>query len=139
MPWTGGPNGGFTGAARPWEPLQPGHEARNVATQNAATGSLLDYYRRLVRLRQSEPALTRGSVQSVETGRSDVIAWQRALNGRRLMMIANLSGTEIRDYRLPGTADLVFIAQLIGGTTPDPGGGLTLAPHGAYLLVQAEP
>ena len=139
MPWTAGPNGGFTGAARAWEPLQPGHEARNVATQNAATGSLLEHYRRLVRLRQSEPALSRGSVQSIETGRSDVIAWQRALNGRRLTMIANLSGTEVRDYRLPGTADWVFIAELIGGTTPGPSRGLTLAPHGAYLLVQAGP
>ena len=32
MPWTSGSNGGFTQAARAWEPLQRGHERRNVAT-----------------------------------------------------------------------------------------------------------
>ena len=55
MPWTGGVNGGFTAAGRPWEPLQPGHQRRNVAAQDADPDSLLNHYRKLVRLRQAGP------------------------------------------------------------------------------------
>jgi len=90
-----------------------------------------------VRLRQSEPALSRGGVRNLETGRSDVIAWERALHGRRLTMIANLSGAEIQDYRLPGTADARFTAELIGGVQPGADGSVTLTPRSAYLFVRA--
>jgi|OpeIllAssembly_1097287.scaffolds.fasta_scaffold34608_2 glycosidase len=137
MPWTGGTHGGFTSAAQPWEPLQPGHELRNVVAQDADASSLLNHYRRLVRLRQSEPVLSRGGVRNLETGRSDVIAWERALHGRRLTMIANLSGAEIQDYRLPGTADARFTAELIGGVQPGADGSVTLTPRSAYLFVRA--
>ena len=81
MQWSSAAHGGFTQANRPWEPLQPGHATRNVAVQDADPASLLNHYRRLIRLRQSEAALSRGSFRSIETGREDVIAWERSVEG----------------------------------------------------------
>jgi glycosidase len=138
MPWTGGANGGFTAAAQPWEPLQPGHAQRNVAAQDADPASLLAHYRRLVRLRQSEPALAIGDVRVLDTGRDDVLAFERSADGRRLTVIANLSNSEIRDYRLPG-ASAGFGAELIGGTGANASGVVTLAPLAAYVFAQAGP
>ena len=133
MPWTSGTNAGFTGAARPWEPLQPGHAQRNVAAQQADPDSLLNHYRRLVRLRQAEPALAAGEVRLLETGRADVIAWERRAAGRRVTVVANLSTQPIQGYRLP-QADAGFQREMIGDRALDPASGLTLAPLQLYVL-----
>jgi glycosidase len=133
MPWTGGRNAGFTQASQPWEPLQPGHERRNVAAQDADPDSLLNHYRRLVRLRQAEPALAVGDVRSIETGRNDVIAWERTAGQQRVTVIANLSRDEIRGYRLPQSTTR-FVRELVGGSVVDPGAGLTLAPLHVSVL-----
>ena len=133
MPWTGGRNAGFTAAAQPWEPLQPGHEKRNVAAQDADPGSLLAHYRRLVRLRQAEPALAAGEVRSVETGRADVIAWERSAPGQRLTLIANLSTQAIEAYRFP-QATARFNRELLEDRELEPGAGLALAPLRLYVL-----
>jgi len=133
MPWTGGPNGGFTAAARPWEKLQPGHERRNVAAQEADPDSLLNYYRRLIRLRQSEPALSRGAVRSLETGREDVIAWERSEGDRRLVVVANLSGATLPGFAIPGADASAVTAELLHGTAVE-SGKAALAPLSVHVF-----
>lgn len=134
MPWTGGVNGGFTAAPRPWEPLQPGHERRNVAAQERDPDSLLSHYRRLIRLRQAEPALARGEFRSLDTGRDDVIAWERTADGRRLLVLTNLSGDDLAGYRLPG-APLRFSAELLQGEAAGDSTALDLAARKTYVYV----
>jgi glycosidase len=138
MPWSGGRHGGFTSAAKPWEPLQPGYERRNVAAEDTDAASLLNHYRRLIRLRESEPALSRGDYQNLETGREDVIAWQRSSGSRRLTVVSNLSGVEIRGFRLPGRASDRYSSELLQGAVLPRDGSLTLAPRTTYVLA-AEP
>ena len=133
MPWSSAAHGGFTQANRPWEPLQPGHATRNVAVQDADPASLLNHYRRLIRLRQAEPALSRGSFRSIETGREDVIAWERAAEGRRLIVVANLSDAAIRDFAVPGRDGAVVAAELLHAT-PVVAGAATLEPHRIHVF-----
>jgi glycosidase len=133
MPWSSAANGGFTQAARPWERLQPGHATRNVAVQDADPASLLNHYRRLIRLRQAEPALSRGSFRSIETGREDVIAWERASEGRRLIVVANLSDEAIREFAIPGTDGVTVAAELLHAT-PVEAGAVTLEPHRLHVF-----
>jgi glycosidase len=133
MPWSSAANGGFTQAARPWERLQPGHATRNVAVQDADPASLLNHYRRLIRLRQAEPALSRGSFRSIETGREDVIAWERASEGRRLIVVANLSDEAIRVFAIPGTDGVTVAAELLHAT-PVEAGAVTLEPHRLHVF-----
>jgi glycosidase len=133
MPWSSAVHGGFTQASRPWEPLQPGHATRNVAAQDADPGSLLNHYRRLIQLRQAEPALSRGSFRSIETGREDVIAWERATEGRRLIVVANLSDAAIRGFRIPGTEGAVISGELLHQATVG-ATGADLAPHQLLVL-----
>jgi glycosidase len=134
MPWTSGTHGGFTTAAQPWEPLQRGHERRNVATQEADPDSLLHHYKRLIRLRQSEPALRRGAVRVLETGRADVVAWERVLGERRLVVVANLSAAPIEGFELAGEAG-GWQRDLLGSAVQ--GGRFSLAPHALAVLERA--
>jgi glycosidase len=136
MPWTSGTHGGFTTAARPWEPLQRGHEKRNVATQEADPGSLLHHYRRLIRLRQSEPALLRGTTRVLETGREDVVAWERADGARRLVVVANLSSAPVDDVRLQGASG-PWGRDLLGDGVAQLGERLQLAAHSVRVLESA--
>ena len=135
MPWTPAPNGGFTAAAQPWQPLQRGHERRNVATQHGDRDSLLNHYRRWIRLRQSEPALQHGDFKLIETGRSEVICWQRTTAARTLTFIANLGATPIEKF-LPEGLDLVRLGSElpVTGAPADRADALTLAPYAAHLF-----
>jgi glycosidase len=104
-----------------------------AAVQDADPASLLNHYRRLIRLRQAEPALSRGSFRSIESGREDVIAWERAVEGRRLIVIANLSDVAIRGFRVPGTEGVVIAGELLHAATVG-AAGADLAPHQLLVL-----
>ena len=59
MPWTGGPNGGFTDPrAEPWLPLADA--TRNVEDQRGDPGSVLHLVRDLIALRRATPDLHAG-------------------------------------------------------------------------------
>ncbi len=137
MPWSGGAHAGFTSGAKPWERLQPGFERRNVATQAADPASLLDHYRRWIRLRQAEPALRRGDLQVIDVGRDDVIAFQRTLDGRTLTFVANLSGRAIEGLSLPEAAQAVVKADRLTGAVVAASAPLALDPYGVRLFTSS--
>ena len=86
-------------------------------------------------MRQAEPALLRGDFKLVETGRSDVICWQRTTATRTLTFIANLGATPIEKFMPQGLTRLSLGTDLVSGrgstATTD---GLTLAPYSAHLF-----
>ncbi|HLO34601.1 MAG TPA: alpha-amylase family glycosyl hydrolase [Candidatus Deferrimicrobium sp.] len=91
LPWTaGGPAAGFS-TATPWEPLEPGSETRNVATESADPASLLSAYRDLIRLRSTRPSLAGGATVPLTTADSAVVAWARVAVGDRTVVIANVT------------------------------------------------
>ncbi len=76
MPWTAGPNGGFS-AGRPWLRMSPDHALRNVARQAEDPASVLSFYRRMAWLRRSLPALRIGTYEEVDVAARDVLAYLR--------------------------------------------------------------
>jgi len=98
MQWDAGPNAGFT-IATPWLPISADHERRNVAAQSEDPRSLLRLYRRLITLRQSEPALMVGSYTPV-SAEGDIISYTRENGDRRFLIVLNLGPTPTR-YDLP--------------------------------------
>jgi alpha-amylase len=134
MPWTPGPNGGFTQAGKPWEPLQRGHERRNVTSQAADPTSLLAHYRRWIRLRHAEPALLHGDFRLLDLGRDEVIGWQRSAQGRTVTFIANLGSAALEGIKLP--ADVAASVAFDGLTDQpvDARNPLRLEPYGVRLF-----
>ena len=104
MQWSSAPNGGFT-AGTPWEPLQPDWRTRNVADQSSDRQSLLNHYRNLIHLRNSYPALSRGSL--VLLGPNDTtattVAWLRSLGDEIFLIVVNFGSRDSEAYmeRLP--------------------------------------
>jgi alpha-glucosidase len=87
MPWDGSPGGGFT-TAEPWLPLGE-HAEVNVAAQSARSDSMLMLYRRLLMVRRTQAALSRGALVDVRS-QGDVLIYERHATDVRLIVLLNL-------------------------------------------------
>ncbi|HEY8368569.1 MAG TPA: DUF3459 domain-containing protein, partial [Thermodesulfobacteriota bacterium] len=88
MQWDDSPNAGFT-TGTPWLPLAADRQAVNVAAERRDAGSLLHFYRRLIALRRSEPALAVGAYAPV-AAEGDLVAYVRKHGARRFLIVLNL-------------------------------------------------
>ena len=55
---------------------------------------MLAYFKRLIALRKAEPIIQYGDVRFVDAPASSVIAYERTLNGERILVQCNFSGEE---------------------------------------------
>ncbi len=125
---------GFT-TGELWLPVAKDAAQVNVAAQRDAPGSMLGFYRRLIDLRNAEPALEIGDYAPVEA-EGDVLGYLRCHGDRQVLGVLDLSS---------GSAQLDLATTGIGGeivlsTEGDRGGELvagtvSLRPHeGAIVL-----
>jgi alpha-glucosidase len=137
MPWTPGPNGGFS-VARPWLPMAADTDRRNVASQAADPDSVLSHYRRLIRLRRASPALRTGTYAEVDPGRRDVLVYRRDA-GPESALVALVFGDRPRTIRLPpapdGRAWRVALSTHRPEPRPGPDGRLGLRPLEAVVFL----
>jgi oligo-1,6-glucosidase len=132
MQWSADTNAGFTGGT-PWIRVNPDHRAINVATEEGDTGSVLQYVRRMIRLRKAEPALVYGRYRLLDRGNPDVFAYTRTLNDRTLMVALSFSRKGGRTTLPDGySAGKVLISNL--AASPVRGGELLLEPYQAVVL-----
>ena len=139
MQWGGGPGAGFT-TGRPWLRLAPDAATRNVETQSTDPDSVLACYRRLLTFRRDAAALRRGSMERLDAGVPDVLAWTRDAAGRRLLVLVSFVG-EPRTVDLGAvTGDRRWTAR-VGShrvpAEPDGEGRLSLRPDEAVVLEAA--
>ncbi len=95
MRWEPGETCGFT-TGEPW--LQPREESRGftVAEQEGDPESVLNWYRRLIRLRRLHEAFTYGRIEFVAPGARDYFAYFRTSDaGERWLVEMNLSGASV--------------------------------------------
>ena len=88
MQWDTSPNAGFT-TGTSWLPIADDFGRVNVETERADPDSMLSLYRRLIDLRQSEPALRVGSYAPV-TAKETVLAYVREASDRTFLVAVNL-------------------------------------------------
>jgi alpha-glucosidase len=118
MQWSAEANGGFS-TGQPWLPIAEDYEQTNVDKQRQDGGSLLAFYRRLLELRQKEPALQMGRYLPAGQKRN-VLAFVREHGETTLLIAANLGGTRAR-LTVPHHMDVT--GEVILGTDPARVGG----------------
>jgi alpha-glucosidase len=104
MQWDESPQAGFT-TGRPWLPVAPRYREVNVAGQAADPRSMLSLYKRLIALRRTSAALTRGGAFLMETNAPECLVYERmahAANGtiERMLIMVNFSGRPV-EFALP--------------------------------------
>jgi len=129
MAWSTDRNAGFS-SAKPWLPLGPDAQIRNVAVQAADDGSLLAFYRALLRLRRTEDALAVGAYGQVEH-HGDVLTYERVAGSRRLFICLNLSGCSATVAVADGATPLLATHPHCGDVVR---GELALAANAGVIL-----
>lgn len=90
MLWDDSPNFGFSSAA-PWQPFSSEDASLSVAAQLADPDSLLNWYRALIWLRQTTPALRDGTTAVLSSPERAVLSFIRSDGQARVQVVANLS------------------------------------------------
>ena len=90
--WDDSPHAGFT-TGTPWLPVSPDFAEWNAERQRTDPESVLSHYRRLIALRHDLPVVAVGDFTMLLADSDEVYAFTRALDGDRLLVVCNLSGT----------------------------------------------
>jgi alpha-glucosidase len=93
MQWSNNPNGGFSPASvQTWLPVNPNYkEGINVRDQFHNPNSLLNYYKHLLRVRKSSPALMKGDYLPIHPAAKDYFAFLRIGVEQMVLVILNFS------------------------------------------------
>jgi glycosidase len=105
MQWSSQPNAGFCPAeVDPWLPVNPDYAAGvNTQAQQDDPGSLLNFYRRLIRVRRQLPALVAGEYQPLDEATDDYVAFLRVTEAQTVLVLLNYSDTrQALRIELPG-------------------------------------
>jgi maltose alpha-D-glucosyltransferase / alpha-amylase len=111
MQWSGGWNGGFSGADPEslYAPLilNPvyGYQAVNVLSQRRSEHSLLSWMRRIIAVRRSTGVFGKGSIEFLYPANHRVLAYVRQLGKETVLAVNNLSSSaqavelDLRKYK----------------------------------------
>jgi oligo-1,6-glucosidase len=88
--WSRGAAAGFTDG-EPWITVNPNFEVVNREAEEGDEESVLNYVRRLLRLRRSSPALVYGGYEELGPSHPHVYAYRRKLGGEGWMVVLNFS------------------------------------------------
>lgn len=91
MPWKAeGPSAGFSDGDKTWMAVPDEHRPLSVERQDADDGSVLAFFRALMRWRRDHPALRRGEETIHESGRRPLLVFDRQDGDLVLRVVANL-------------------------------------------------
>lgn len=118
MQWNSDINAGFS-ESKPWLPVNGDYLERNVGRQINNPDSVLNFYKQIIAIRKSEPALQRGDFKSLDPGDRFLMAYERSMGEDRLLVILNFSGRDL-SFSLPDGQwiSLLDSGQSLSGTIP---------------------
>ena len=90
MQWDNAPNAGFT-TGIPWLPVPMSYETHNVATEKADPNSILNFYKNLLAMRHTNPALLDGDYVAVNPTDPNVYSYLRRYKGEAVLVVLNMS------------------------------------------------
>jgi len=94
MQWDTSKDVAFSTAERPWLPVPAISAEYNVKAESQDPGSILNFYKRLLALRRSEPALREGRYMALNQDDPFVLSYLRKSPGKRdaILVVLNMSG-----------------------------------------------
>jgi alpha-glucosidase len=77
MQWDTSKNAGFSTADETWLPVAPNYKTVNVQVEDAASDSLLNWYKQLIQMRATNPALREGPLTMLDRTNPNVLSYVR--------------------------------------------------------------
>ncbi len=129
MQWSGEMNGGFS-EAKPWFAVNPNYATINVAAQEKAPDSLLNFYRAVLHYRTTSDIVRHGGCQAYDRSSRQLYVYGRAYEGKTLLVVCSFTEKNVK-FRFPAGFDGKS-ARLIFSNYPDQatdGKGFTTRPY----------
>ncbi|MEO8510744.1 MAG: maltose alpha-D-glucosyltransferase [Chloroflexota bacterium] len=149
MQWTGDRNAGFSRADAHalYSPLisDPvyGYQAVNVEAQQRVPGSLLNWMKRIIRVRRAHPVFGRGTLEFLDPKNRRVLVYLRELDGSTILCVANLSRfaqyVELDLAQYVGRVPTELIGRVAFPTIGELPYLLTMGPHDFFWFELTEP
>ena len=124
MQWDDSVNAGFS-TTKPWLPVHPDYNHRNVATQQTNPDSLFHFTRTLLGLRKKFPALRSGDFIPLHS-QPGLLSYLRQTENQTVLMLLNFTGRTLR-VRIPDGDSQMLLTSGKGA----PG---VLEPHEIQML-----
>jgi oligo-1,6-glucosidase len=129
MQWSNTTEAGFTNGT-PWIKVNPNYTTINVNAEEKDPNSILNYFKKMVRLRKTTPALIYGKYELLDKDNPSVYCYTRTWNGRKILVLLNFKS---QTAKANTGLDLSKAGILIGNYT-DPSLTGTLRPYEAVVL-----
>jgi oligo-1,6-glucosidase len=92
--WDSSFNAGFTNGT-PWLKVNPNYTTINAAAQEADANSCLNYFRKLIQLRKSNPVLAYGKYTLVDKNNPGAYAYTREWQGKKVLVVLNFTAKPV--------------------------------------------
>lgn len=137
MQWDRSANAGFT-TGRPWLGVNPNYRDINVEQAQKDENSILNYYKKLIRLRKENLVIVYGDYVPLLEQDSNIYAYLRCLQEEKLLVLLNFSNKTVK-CELPDGIRYGDKELLISNYNAEPGqelGKVYLRPYeaGVYRL-----
>ena len=141
MQWDTSKNAGFTTSPTPWLPVPPSYKQRNVAVEEKDPDSLLNFYKQLIRLRRTQPALRSGVQATVNCHDADVLSYMRKnpADGESVLVLLNMSNKSkkatfnLKPLGIHCTSAKLLLAYPNTSTAEVPLDAISLPPFGTFI------
>ncbi len=82
----------------PWISVNPNYETINAETEEGDPRSVLNYFKKLVALRKSEPTLVYGQYELLDKDNPDVYSYTRTEQGRKILIMLNFTSHDAQAH-----------------------------------------
>jgi alpha-glucosidase len=133
MQWDEGANAGFSTAA-PWLPVPPTAKTHNVADESKDPESVLNFYKKVLKLRHTNRALLDGSYVPLNENDQNVLSYLRAYKDQMVLVALNMSGAERKvNFEISKHGFTSAKSLVATGKSSVNGDVVTLEPYGVFI------
>lgn len=90
MQWDDSMNAGFSKSNNPWIHVNPNYRDINVKEQLEDSNSILNFYKKMIKIRKSNECLIYGKYNLILEDDTNIFAYERILNDEKFLIICNL-------------------------------------------------
>jgi len=137
MQWNDTPNAGFT-TGIPWLPVPMTYQTHNVEAEKKDPNSILNFYKNLLALRHTNPALLDGDYVAVNQNDPNVYSYLRRYKGQAVLVVLNMSGIpqnvsfDLAKQGFSNGEAKTLLSTINGGETQKLS-GISLPPYTVYI------
>lgn len=90
MQWDDSGNAGFT-TGNPWKKVNPNFKEINVAQQDKDPNSVLNHFRKMVKVRKDNKVLVYGDYQLIQAEHPEIYVYTRILGDKKMLVLLNFT------------------------------------------------